>query len=67
MTKKRAIILAAIAIGLLLAAVCFWGPSSVPTGQQPLVVLSDTNFKFFENAFDDDASTPRLVLLLSPT
>jgi hypothetical protein len=50
-----------------LAAVYLWGPSSVPPGQKPLVVLSTTNFRDFENAFDGDVGTPRLVLLLSPT
>jgi hypothetical protein len=67
MTKKRVIVLAVIAIVLLLAAMYLWGPSSVPRGQEPLVALSNTNFSDFENAFDGDLDTPRLVLLLSPT
>jgi hypothetical protein len=67
MTKKRAIVLAVIAIVLLLAAMYLWGPSSVPRGQEPLVALSNTNFSDFENAFDRDSDAPRLVLLLSPT
>jgi hypothetical protein len=67
MTKKRIMVLAVIAIVLLLAAVYLWGPSSVPPGQEPLVALSNTNFRDFENAFDGDAGAPRLVLLLSPT
>ena len=67
MTKKRIMVLAVIAIVLLLAAVYLWGPSSVPPGQKPLVVLSNTNFRDFENAFDGDSDAPRLVLLLSPT
>lgn len=67
MKKKRVIVLPVIAAVLLLAAVYLWGPSSVPAGQEPLVALSNANFSDFENTFDDDLGTPRLVLLLSPT
>ena len=65
--KKKSIVLALIAVVLLLAVVYLWGPSSVPPGQEPLVALSNANFSDFENAFDGDLDTPRLVLLLSPT
>jgi hypothetical protein len=64
---KRVIVLAVIAVVLPLAAMYLWGPSSVPRGQEPLVVLSNTNFSDFENAFDRGSDAPRLVLLLSPT
>ncbi len=65
--KKRAALLAATAILVLLAAVYLWGPSSVPPSQGPLVTLTSANFSEFENAFDHDADVPRLVVLLSPT
>jgi hypothetical protein len=65
--KKRAALLVATAIFVLLAAVYLWGPSSVPPGQEPLVTLTTANFSEFESAFDRDADVPRLVLLLSPT
>ncbi len=65
--KKKLIALAVIAVILLLAVVYLWGPSSVPPGQEPLVALSNANFSDFENVFDGDLDTPRLVLLLSPT
>ncbi len=65
--KKKSIVLAVIAAVLLLAVVYLWGPSSVPPGQEPLVALSNANFSDFENVFDGDLGTPRLVLLLSPT
>jgi hypothetical protein len=67
MTKKKVIVLAVIAIVLLLAAMHLWGPSSVPRGQEARVALSNANFADFENAFDGNLDTPRLVLLLSPT
>jgi hypothetical protein len=65
--KKKAIVLAGIALVLVLAGVHLWGPSSVPAGQGPLIAISNANFGDFENAFDGDLETPRLLLLLSPT
>jgi hypothetical protein len=64
---KRAIVLAGIAVALVLAGVRLWGPSSVPAGQASLIAISNANFGEFENAFDGDLETPRLLLLLSPT
>jgi hypothetical protein len=65
--KNRAIVLAVIAVALLVVVVYLWGPSKTPPGQEPVVALSNANFSDFENAFDGDLDTPRLVLLLSPT
>jgi hypothetical protein len=65
--KKRAIVLAGIALALVLVGVYLWGPSSVPAGQGSLIAISKANFGEFENAFDGDLDTPRLLLLLSPT
>jgi hypothetical protein len=67
MNKKRVIVLAVIVFVLLMAVVYLWGPSSTPPGQEPLVALSNANFSTFENSFEGDLDTPRLVLLLSPT
>jgi len=67
MKRKRAIVLAVVAVLALLAAAYLWGPSSVPAGQEPLVRLDRANFSEFEAAFDADANVPRLLLLLSPT
>jgi hypothetical protein len=65
--KKRGGIVAAVAVALLVAGVYFWGPSSVPTGQEPLTVLSPENLSEFTAAFDENSDVPRMVLLLSPT
>ena len=65
--KKKNIIVAVVAALLLLVTAYFWGPSSVPLGQPPLLTLTSANFHEFEAAFDGDAGAPRLVLLLSPT
>lgn len=65
--KKRIVIAGMAGILLLLLAAYFWGPSSVPQGQPPLLTLTPENFDEFESAFDGDSDASRLVLLLSPT
>lgn len=65
--KRKAIIAGVMAVLLLLAAAYFWGPSSAPQGQPPLLTLTAENFSEFETAFDGDSSVLRVVLLLSPT
>jgi len=67
MKKKRLIGVALAAVFVLLAAAYLWGPGSAPSGQAPVVTLSEGNFGEFEKAFDAEADVPRLVLLLSPT
>ena len=65
--KKRAVIAGVAVVALLLAGVYFWGPSAVPSGQEPLTVLSPGNLSEFAAAFDAEPDVPRMVLLLSPT
>jgi hypothetical protein len=65
--KRKTIVLAAAAALLLLVAAYFWGPSSVPQGQLPLLTLTAANWSEFETTFDADTSAPRVMLLLSPT
>ena len=65
--KKRAVIVGVVAVALLLAGVYFWGPSAVPSGQEPLTVLSPGNLSEFAATFDAVSDLPRMVLLLSPT
>jgi hypothetical protein len=66
MKGKLAICLAA-GVLLLIGGWYFWGPSSVPAGQEPLLTLSGANLDDFENAFDAQADLSRLILLVSPT
>ena len=56
-----------VCVLLLLAIFQFWGPSSVPQGQEPLVTLSRSNISDFQKAFDAQTDGARMVLLLSPT
>jgi len=65
--KKKLIVVAVVAVALLAAEVYFWGPSSVPPGQDPITVLSPENLSEFTAAFDASSDLPRMVLLLSPT
>lgn len=65
--RRAAVLPTGIAILVFLGAVYLWGPSSVPPGQESLVVLSHANLSEFENSFDGDSEVPHLVLLLSPT
>lgn len=66
MTKKT-LAIGISAIGLFLAAAYLRIDSSTPSGQEPLVSLTNSNFTAFEVAFDKSTDGPRLVLLLSPT
>lgn len=65
--KQRVAIIAVVAVVLVLSGMYFWGPSSVPSGQEPLTVLSRANLSEFTGAFDATSDDPRMVLLLSPT
>ena len=65
--KKKVLILTIVAVLLALAAIDLWGPSKSPPGQTPLTTLSASNFTEFSAAFDSEADSPRLVLLVSPT
>ena len=65
--KKKLATCLAICVLLLLAIFYLWGPSTVPSGQKPLLTLSTANFSDFQKAFDEQADGPRIILLLSPT
>ncbi len=64
---KKQLALGVALIGLLLAAIFLRMDSSTPSGQEPLIALTNLNFIAFETAFDKSTDGPRLILLLSPT
>ncbi len=41
--------------------------STVPTGQQPLVRLDNSNIESLKTSFNDSADSVRVVVMLSPT
>jgi len=63
--KQSAVVIGLIA--LLLAVAFLRMDSSTPSGQAPLVSLTNSNFASFEMAFNKSTEGTRLVLLLSPT
>lgn len=66
MAKRMTMIGLVVAL-LAVAGIYLWGPVRVPQGQEPLLTLSSANFPEFQKAFDANAGSSRLVLLLSPT
>jgi len=41
--------------------------STVPTGQQPLVRLDNSNLESLKKSFNDSADSVRVMVMLSPT
>ena len=41
--------------------------STVPTGQQPLVRLDNSNIETLKKSFNDSADSVRVMVMLSPT
>ncbi|MCL2824503.1 MAG: hypothetical protein FWD57_10975 [Polyangiaceae bacterium] len=66
MTRNRALWLV-FAIAILAVGFYFWGSSSTPPGQPPLVSLNEANVSQFQRSFNTAFSNTRIVLLLSPT
>jgi len=66
MTRKR-IVLAVVVLGTLGALYYFYGGHSTPKGQPPLVSFSSGDLTPLKTAFNDSASSIRVVVMLSPT
>jgi hypothetical protein len=54
------------AIVLFLVYYLYLG-STVPTGQQPLVRLDNSNIESLKKSFNDSADSVRVMVVLSPT
>jgi len=66
MRHKRILIGCGIAV-MLLVLYYFYGGSTVPSGQQPLVRLNASNLVSLKDAFNGSADSLRLLVLVSPT
>ncbi len=66
MNRKR-ILPIVIVLALLGAAYYFYGGSSTPKGQPRLVSFSSSDLAPVKEAFNDSASSVRVLVLLSPT
>jgi hypothetical protein len=66
--KRMLWVITAVIITLLLGAVFLaYAPREVPPGQPPLVYLNPQNFDDLRKQFNDAATSPRVLLMLSPT
>lgn len=67
MKKRLSIVALLLIIALLALGRYFYGGSTVPAGQPPLVSLTSANFDQLRAAFNAASGEVRIVLLLSPT
>jgi hypothetical protein len=66
MTRKRILIVLALLVAFG-AVYYFYGGHSTPKGQPPLVSFSSGDLTPLKTAFNDSASSIRVVVMLSPT
>jgi len=66
MKNKRIVLIGLVAL-VLLAFYYFYGGSTAPSGQPPLVRLNSSNVASLRDEFNGSANSVRLLVLLSPT
>ena len=66
MSRKRIVGLCMAAVALLVFYY-FYGGSTVPEGQQPLVRVNSSNIAALKDSFNSSANSVRLLVLVSPT
>lgn len=67
MKKRLSLPLLVVIAGLLAVSWHFYSRGRVPAGQQPLTLLTLSNFDELRTAFNAASGEVRIVLLLSPT
>ncbi len=65
--RRKGIIVGSIVVLGLLVFFYFYGGSTVPDGQQPLVRLNNSNIAALKDAFNGSANSVRVLVLVSPT
>lgn len=65
--RRKGIIGGSIAVLALLMFFYFYGGSTVPNGQQPLLRLSNSDIASLRDAFNGSANSVRVLVLVSPT
>ena len=65
--NRRRIFLFVVLLIAFGTAYYFYGGSSTPKGQPPLVRFSSDDLTPLKNAFNNSASSIRVVVMLSPT
>lgn len=65
---NRTIIIRAVLVTILILLVIYlYAGSTVPSGQQPLMRLDNSNIASFKSAFNGSSDSVRILVLLSPT
>ena len=69
MKRKQVIygLVAVVGAIVLFVAYYLYLGSTAPTGQQPLVRLSNSNIDSLKKSFNDSADSVRVMVMLSPT
>jgi hypothetical protein len=67
MKRRLIVILAIVVAGFGMLAYYIYGGSTVPSGQQPLVRLNDSNLASLKDSFNRSANSVRVIVMLSPT
>lgn len=65
--KRKWIIWEVVAVVIFTVAYYFYGGGTTPTGQPQLVRLNSSNMSELKDAFNNSASSVRLLVMLSPT
>jgi len=68
--KRKPVIYGLVAVVsavVLFVAYYLYLGSTVPTGQQPLVRLDNSNIESLKKSFNDSADSVRVMVMLSPT
>ena len=60
-------LIAVVAAIVLFVVYYLYLGSTVPTGQQPLVRLDNSNIESLKKSFNDSADSVRVMVMLSPT
>jgi hypothetical protein len=64
---RALVIVLAVLSAVVAVRIVGCGPGNVPSGQPPLLAISDDTLPMFRDAFNAAADEHRAVLLLSPT
>jgi len=66
-SRRKGVIFVSVAVLAFLVFYYFYGGSTAPKGQQPLVSLNTSNLASLKDGFDGSANSVRLLVLVSPT
>lgn len=65
--QRKHIVAGSLTLILFLVFYYFYGGSTAPEGQQPLVRLNSSTLASLKDAFNESSHSVRLLVLVSPT